>query len=259
MKLRMGKTARLALMIFTSGNSEKLTTESNLGRSGFLDASTFLEQAEMWLQPESYAKFHRFYRLQINENDRYGCHCQLKDLVSQDYIDYQNGRDHFQYFGQPVDPLDKACHAHRECLRCARMELNCADDGISEHYLDYKLNKVGYCTDQEGTCERAYCECAKQFIVDIHNSAIYGYDEKYSRVMSGFKANTSTCPQVPSTISDTTTSENSERGISNAQRGKPERRNLACCSKTATPAGPWRLYNHDRYKCCSDGEVRIQC
>ena len=45
------------------------------------------------------------FSFQINENDRYGCHCQLKDLVSQDYIDYQNGRDHFQFFGQPVDPL----------------------------------------------------------------------------------------------------------------------------------------------------------
>ena len=39
---------------------------NGLGRSGFLDASTFLEQAEMWLQPESYAKFLRFYRLQVN-------------------------------------------------------------------------------------------------------------------------------------------------------------------------------------------------
>ena len=29
----------------------------------------------------------------------------MKDLVSQDYIDYQDGRDHFKYFGQPVDPL----------------------------------------------------------------------------------------------------------------------------------------------------------
>ena len=44
---------------------------------------------------------------QINDNDRYGCHCQMKDLVSQDYIDYQDGRDHFRYFGQPVDPLGK--------------------------------------------------------------------------------------------------------------------------------------------------------
>ena len=29
----------------------------------------------------------------------------------------------------------------RECLRCAKMELNCANDGISEHYLDYTLSK----------------------------------------------------------------------------------------------------------------------
>ena len=33
-------------------------------------------------------------------------------------------------------------------------------------------------------------------IKDIHNSAIYGYDEKYSRKKSGFNANARTCPQV---------------------------------------------------------------
>ena len=37
----------------------------DLVRSGFLDASTFLEHAEMWLQPESYSKFYRFYQLQV--------------------------------------------------------------------------------------------------------------------------------------------------------------------------------------------------
>ena len=40
-------------------------TYQDLVRSGFLDASTFLEQAEMWLQPESYSKFLQFYRLQV--------------------------------------------------------------------------------------------------------------------------------------------------------------------------------------------------
>lgn len=246
---------RYILLFITATQSDRNVNQTyqDLVRSGFLDASTFLEQAEMWLQPESYSKFLQFYRLQINDNDRYGCHCQMKDLVSQDYIDYQDGRDHFRYFGQPVDPLDRACHTHRECLRCARMELNCADDGISEHYLNYKLNKVGYCIDQVGTCSRAYCECARQFIVDIHNSAIYGYDEKYSRKKSGFNANARTCPQIA--YSDGPPE--AERISTNLNH---EKRKIACCSKSnADNKGPWRLYNHDRYKCCSDGEVRPQC
>ena len=49
-------------------------------------------------------------------------------------------------------------------FRCSRMELGCASDGISEHYLDYSINKLGYCKDPVGSCERAYCECARQFI-----------------------------------------------------------------------------------------------
>ena len=53
---------------------------------------------------------------QIESNDRYGCHCQMKNLVSQDYIDYQYEerkiRQH-PYSGVPVDDLDRACHNHR--------------------------------------------------------------------------------------------------------------------------------------------------
>jgi len=44
------------------------------------------------------------------------------------------------------------------------MEIGCASDGISEHYLNYNVNTLGYCKDVIGTCERSYCECARQFI-----------------------------------------------------------------------------------------------
>jgi hypothetical protein len=217
-----------------------------LGRSGFLDADTFLNHAEMWLGPEAYKRFHQFYAQQML-NDRYGCHCQLKDLVSQDYIDYQDGRDHFQYYGQPVDALDRSCHNHRECLRCARMELGCASDGISEHYLHYKINGRGYCSDNAGSCERAYCECAQQFILDIHNDGIYGYNQDYSRQIGGFEASPASCPRL----------DTSERvGVSVARRNL--RRNVACCSSNNL-MGPWRLYNRDRYRCCEDGTPRPEC
>ena len=65
----------------------------------------------------------------------------MKDLVSQDYIDYQDGRDHFRYFGQPVDPLGKdsqnyLTHAkslnptHAKYMR--RLNLKCFTNAILE-------------------------------------------------------------------------------------------------------------------------------
>ena len=54
--------------------------------------------------------------IQVQQNDRYGCHCQMKDLISQDYIDYQyegGERKQHPYSGMPVDDLDRACHNHR--------------------------------------------------------------------------------------------------------------------------------------------------
>ena len=40
----------------------------------------------------------------------------MKDLISQDYIDYQyegGERKQHPYSGMPVDDLDRACHNHR--------------------------------------------------------------------------------------------------------------------------------------------------
>jgi len=178
----------------------------------------------------------------------------MKDLVSQDYIDYQDGIDHYEYYGRPVDSLDKACHNHRECLRCAQMELGCASDNISEHYLDFALNAMGYCRDSPGTCQRAYCDCARQFIEDIHDNGIFRYSPKlYSRKYGGFEANEITCKR-----SELNDKENSD-GSFNSRRNKSERRPIACCSSRTKYQSPWRLYNTDKFKCCEDGEVRIKC
>lgn len=219
-------------------------------RSGFLDAETFLVQTEMFLQPEAFKRFKHFYDTQIMENDRYGCHCQMKDLVSQDYIDYQDGNDHYKYYGQPVDDLDRACHNHRECLRCAQMELGCASDGISEHYLNYNVNTLGYCRDITGSCERSYCECARQFIEDIHNDGIFRYSPKiYSRKYAGFEANSVTCMRA---------SDRKESGIAR-QGSRNDRRPIGCCSTKNKNQSPWRLYNTDKFQCCPDGQIRQSC
>lgn len=219
-------------------------------RSGFLDAQTFLTQTEMFLQPEAFRRFSHFYDSQITDNDRYGCHCQMKDLVSQDYIDYQDGVNHFKYYGMPVDSLDRACHNHRECLRCAKMELGCASDGISEHYLNYDINALGYCSDNTGTCERAYCECARQYIEDIHDDGVFRYTpDKYSRKTAGFEANENTCKRA------------SEKGALNSRSGYRDqaRRPIGCCSTKVKNQSPWRLYNTDKFQCCDDGEIKANC
>jgi len=174
--------------------------------------------------------------------------------VSQDYIDYQDGIDHYEYFGRPVDSLDKACHNHRECLRCAQMELGCADDNISEHYLNFALNAMGYCRDAPGTCHRAYCDCARQFIEDIHDNGIFRYSPKlYSRKYGDFEANEITCKR-----SESNDKENAD-GSFDSRRNKSGKRPIACCSSRTKYQSPWRLYNTDKFKCCDDGEVRIKC
>ena len=55
----------------------------------------------------------------------------------------QNNRN-VAFFSQKksLKHLNKTKIFFSECLRCAGMELNCASDGISEHYLDYSLSKL---------------------------------------------------------------------------------------------------------------------
>jgi len=239
------------LLVFVLSLREgRVSSDPANPRSGFLDAETFLVQTEMFLQPEAFKRFTHFYHTQIAGNDRYGCHCQMKDLVSQDYIDYQDGNDHFKYYGQPVDSLDRACHNHRECLRCARLELGCASDGISEHYLNFELNQLGYCTDNIGSCERSYCECARQFIEDIHDNGIFMYSPKlYSRDYGGFEANEVTCKRAAG----------ARENLESRTQNRPNGRSIGCCSTKMKNQSPWRLYNTDKFKCCSDGQIRTSC
>lgn len=228
-------------------------------RSGFLDADSLLQQALMFMQPDAFKRFSHFYDNQVLENDRYGCHCQMKDLISQDYIDYQYeaaSKKQYPYSGIPVDDLDRACHNHRECLRCAKMELNCAADGISEHYLDYSLNRLGMCNNEPGTCQRAYCECAQQFIEDLNSNAMFRYEpQRFSRRIAGFEANQDTCARIPDYPQESTS------GLVSGRREeiKKEKRNIGCCSKSPNGDAPWRLYNTDRFQCCADGSVSTTC
>jgi len=235
-------------------------TKIRTARSGFLDAESLLTQAIMFMQPDAYKRFSHFYENQVQQNDRYGCHCQMKDLISQDYIDYQyegGERKQHPYSGMPVDDLDRACHNHRECLRCAKMELNCANDGISEHYLDYTLNRIGMCNDTPGTCQRAYCECAQQFIEDLNSNAMFRYEpQRFSKRIAAFDANHQTCTRIP----DYPQSGGDDSSLAGRREPtKKEKRNIGCCSKSKNGDAPWRLYNTDRFQCCEDGSVATSC
>jgi hypothetical protein len=236
-------------------------------RSGFLDAESLYRQAEMFMQPDALKRFKHFYREQVDSNDRYGCHCQMKDLVSQDYIDYEyeeKMKKQFPYSGTPVDDLDRACHNHRECLRCATMELGCANDGISEHFLDYSLNRMGMCNDRAGTCQRAYCECAQQFVEDLNSNAIFRYSpEQFSKKAGNFEPNEDSCTRhVETSLDDISTNQDlgfSRMDSSTNQIQEKKKRNLGCCSRSNKGDAPWRLYNIDRYQCCEDGSVKVSC
>lgn len=230
-------------------------------RSGMLDADSLLVQAEMFMAPDAFKRFRHFYTEQVDSNDRYGCHCQMKNLVSQDYIDYQyegHEKKQYPYSGQAVDDLDRACHNHRECLRCAQMELGCANDGISEHYLNYSLSRIGTCYDKPGTCKRAYCECSQQFIEDLNSNAIFRYTpERFSKRRAGFEANEYTCARRDQL--EELGFGRREHVLGEDEKGTKEKRRVGCCSKSNNGDAPWRLYNKDKFKCCEDGSVSVSC
>ena len=65
--------------------------------------------------------------------------------------------------GPPVDELDTVCKQYKDCQKCARMTHG--EMCIGE-FVRYNL-RIGQngpvCRNEAGSCERALCECDKQF------------------------------------------------------------------------------------------------
>ena len=65
---------------------------------------------------------------------------------------------------RPLDASDAVCKAHKDCLACVREEFGdeCIPEGFDMRYT----HQGGQCTNEQGTCKRALCECQKQFAID---------------------------------------------------------------------------------------------
>merc|ERR1712176_133117 len=151
------------------------------------------------------------------------------------------------FYREQVDSNDRyGCHC--------QMEMGCANDGISEHYLNYGLSRIGTCYDKPGTCKRAYCECAQQFIEDLNSNAIFRYTpERFSKRRAGFEVNEYTCARR---------NDLEELGFGRRTEDpgkKSEKRRVGCCSKSKNGDAPWCLYNKDKFRCCEDGSVSVSC
>ena len=121
----------------------------------------------------------------------YGCNC----LILGDRPMSDPGH------GKPVDELDTVCKAYKDCLKCARLiyffkifmpnywqtgdkirlRWQFGDMCIGE-FVKYKfsINKSGNarCKSDAGSCERALCECDRQFAID-HAAATGVYTDDF--------------------------------------------------------------------------------
>ena len=80
--------------------------------------------------------------------------------------------------GKPVDALDIACKAYKDCQRCARMthDENCLGE---EKEYDFVQSGSDYqCQDRAGSCKRDLCECDLAF-AKAHAQVAHVYNQKY--------------------------------------------------------------------------------
>ncbi|CAG5105370.1 Oidioi.mRNA.OKI2018_I69.chr1.g2070.t1.cds [Oikopleura dioica] len=89
----------------------------------------------------------------------YGCYCFLN--IKEDILTPGIGR--------PIDPLDSACHALQECLKCINIDHE--QSKRCHPYNGYKFTSAPgdeyndmICRDAENSCQRSTCECDREFI-----------------------------------------------------------------------------------------------
>jgi len=156
----------------------------------------------------------------------YGCNC----LILGDRPMSDPGH------GPPIDALDTVCKQYKDCLKCARMEYG--DMCIGE-FIKYKFKKIAgalTCRNSENTCERALCECDKQFAAN-HVAQKDVFDEQYHMFWSTNNGGEMWDPQ-----NDPTACPSNGGGPSTPQ----------CCGGNGLP---FHLYNSDVKQCCADRTV----
>jgi len=128
----------------------------------------------------------------------YGCHCSmwratLKEarvpVVNEtgfkedpDFKSVQYGRTWSGLgIGPAVDALDATCKKYNECLKCVQGEFGetCLNE-FKEYDFGIHAGQA-VCNNEKNTCERAICECDRQFAIE-HSNKEHLYDMSYSHI-----------------------------------------------------------------------------
>lgn len=133
--------------------------------------------------------------------------------------------------GPPVDELDTVCKQYKDCQKCARMTHG--EMCIGE-FVRYNLrigNNGPVCRNEAGSCERALCECDKQFAQN-HVAVKDVFNEDYHMFWgtAGFDAKNGGCVSNP------------------GPRPDPQ-----CCNN---PTGAYTLFNANTKQCCDNFMVK---
>lgn len=109
----------------------------------------------------------------------YGCNC---NFLGSDRPLSQAG------YGPAIDEIDGLCKTYKTCLKCVEDTFGpqCYAEKIRYEYADDGEDGA-YCTNREGSCARALCECDHEFAFQ-HNSRKDTYNSNFSHYYGGFNA-----------------------------------------------------------------------
>lgn len=114
--------------------------------------------------------FLKFYNSAFEEKKyfAYGCQC-----------NFQGDRPmSAKALGPSVDDLDRVCKQYKECLKCASDKYGETCLAESTVYNSSESDGHKVCTDAEGSCSRAICECNKAF-AQKHAAENSSWNDKY--------------------------------------------------------------------------------
>ena len=144
--------------------------------------------------------------------------------------------------GKPVDALDIACKAHKECLKCANEQFSVLSNQCLSELVTYThktLNSEKYCTNDANTCGRAICECDLAF-AKAHAQVASAVQIQYSFWFGSF---------------DWTDQDNcSTNNYVEPFTMMPIPADWQCCTNSDTTKS-FFLYNANTQKCCTDGSL----
>ena len=145
--------------------------------------------------------------------------------------------------GKPVDALDIACKAHKECLNCAQEQFyflgnTCLSELVT--YTHKTMNSEINCTNDANTCARAICECDLAF-AKAHAQVASNYKVQYSFWFGSFD----------STDPDNCLSDPNNYIVPTMM---PIPADWQCCTNSDTTKS-FHLYNANTQKCCTDGSL----